>query len=641
MKNFTEKTNFIWSIANLLRSRYKQFEYGKIILPFTVLKRLDSVLVHTKEEVLKEYESSKEKLSDEGLDTLLKNISGHQFYNVSKFTFENLKDDPNNLAANLIHYINSFSKNAKDIMIKKLKFHNFIYDLDEKDRLFLVFSEFRDKVDLHPEKVSNLEMGYIFEELIRRFSEQSNETAGEHFTPREVIRLMVNLLFIEDQELLNQKGLIKTIYDPACGTGGMLSVAEEYLREINPAMNLIVYGQEINDESYAICKSDMMIKGQNPDNIGYDDSFSKDSFKSEKFDYMLTNPPFGVDWKYAERYIKNEHEKLGFSGRFGAGLPRVSDGQFLFLQHMISKMKQNTSGTRIGIVFNGSTLFTGNAGSGESEIRKWIIENDLLESIIALPEQLFYNTGICTYIWIVTNRKTEVRKGKIQLINAINFYKKMRKNLGNKSNEISDKQIAQITELYLNYKKNEYVKIFDNEDFGYYEVIIEQPLKLNFQLSDERIQRIKNETKFINLAKSKKKDMTKDREISKGKILQEKIISSLINLMSVDSTLYKNRNRFKKIIVSRFKYDNINLTSDVLNSIIKALSEKDNTAEFCFNSKGEMEPDIDLRDIEIIPLKENIEDYFEREVIPFLPDAWIDKKRIRIGFEISFNKYFY
>ncbi|SNQ60362.1 Type I restriction-modification system, DNA-methyltransferase subunit M (fragment) [Candidatus Methanoperedens nitroreducens] len=415
--------------------------------------------------------------------------------------------------------------------------------MDEADLLYMIVKRFGE-VDLHPDKVSNLEMGYIFEELIRRFSELSNETAGEHFTPREVIRLMVNLLFVNDREILTKQGIVRTLYDPASGTGGMLSIAEEYLREFNPDARLEVFGQEVNPESYAICKSDMLIKGQNASNIKFGNSFTNDGLENEKFDYMLSNPPFGVEWKKVEKQVKDEHEKRGFAGRFGAGLPRISDGSFLFLQHMISKMKPANGGSRIGIVFNGSPLFTGGAGSGESEIRKWIVENDMLEAIIAMPEQLFYNTGIFTYIWIVTNRKARARKGKIQLINAIGFYNKMSRSLGNKRNEIGEGHIETITKTYGDFKENEFSKIFDNEDFGYWQITVERPLK------------------------------------------------------------------------------------DESGSIMK-------------DSKGKLKPDADLRDSERVPLKEDIKTYFKREVLPHVPDAWIDESKTKKGYEINFTKYFY
>src|SRR6266567_7528810 len=420
MNNFKEKANLIWGIADLLRGEYKQADYGKVILPLVVIKRLDEVLAPTKEKVLNKYAQVQ---SFKTIDPILDRVAGLNFHNKSKYDFQKLLADPDNLAANLRNYITGFSSTARDI-IEHFRFDEQITMLDKANLLYLVIKEMN-TIDLHPSKVSSMEMGYIFEELIRKFAEASNETAGEHFTPREVIRLMVNLLFVDDSEILTKKGIVKTLYDPACGTGGMLSIADEYLHELNPDAQLELFGQELNPESYAICKSDMLIKGQNANHIKLGNSFTQDQLENETFDYMLSNPPFGVEWKKVEKEIKKEHEKKGYNGRFGAGLPRISDGALLFLQHMISKMKPSNGGARIGIVFNGSPMFTGGAGSGESEIRRWIIENDWLETIVALPTELFYNTGIATYIWIVTNRKNEKRTGKIKLVNAVSFFKKM------------------------------------------------------------------------------------------------------------------------------------------------------------------------------------------------------------------------
>jgi type I restriction enzyme M protein len=559
MNNFREKANFIWSIADLLRGNYKQADYGKVILPFTVLRRLDIILEPTKKQVLEAYKKHKNK-KPEILDLILNNITGYKFHNHSKFDFNELAKDHNNIASNLRNYINGFSISVREI-IDYFSFEDQIKKLDEFDLLYLVVKHFASAKDKF-EVTNPMEMGYIFEEIIRKFAEISNETAGEHFTPREVIRLIVNLLFVNDKDILRKEGIVKTLYDPACGTGGMLSVADEYLHELNPSARLELFGQELNPESYAICKSDMLIKGQNPANIKFCNSFSQDGLPDEKFDYMLSNPPFGVNWKKTQKFIKDEYENKGFAGRFGAGLPPVSDGSLLFLQHMISKMKQNSNnGSRIAIVFNGSPLFSGGAGSGPSEIRKWIIENDMLEAIIALPDQLFYNTGISTYIWIVTNRKKPKRRGKIQLINASGrdwekgdkdnpFYIKMMRSLGNKRKEIGDgkngkpDQVKTITEIYEAFEKGEYCKIFDNEDFGYTRITVERPKR------DEN-----------------------------GNIVKDK--------------------------------------------------------------KGNPIPDPNLRDYENIPLKENVEDYFKREVLPYLPDAWIDHGKTKIGYEINFTKYFY
>lgn len=492
MIDFKAKANLIWQVADLLRGDYKQSDYGKVILPLTVLRRLDCVLKPTKEKVLDYLPKIKDK-SDSAKDLILNNIAGHNFHNRSKFDFEKLKDEPDKVAANLRNYINGFSASAREI-IEYFSFDDQIERMDDPkaDILFQIVKKFAG-IDLSD--MDSMEMGYVFEELIRRFAEQSNETAGEHFTPREVIKLMVNILFNADNEALTKDGIVKTLYDPACGTGGMLSVAEKHLNDFNKKAKLEVFGQEINPESYAICKSDMLIKGQNPSNIKFGNTFTVDGLENEKFDYMLSNPPFGVDWKKAEKIIKAEYENKGYSGRFGAGLPRINDGSLLFLQHMISKMKKD--GSRIGIVFNGSPLFTGQANSGESNIRQWIIENDWLEAIIALPDQLFYNTGISTYVWIINNRKSDERKGKIQLINATGtkdeelvkegkleynrFWNKKVPTLGNKRKEISEngdeKGIGFITKLYGDFEENEFVKIYPNEFFGYWRVTVEQPLQ--------------------------------------------------------------------------------------------------------------------------------------------------------------------
>lgn len=494
MHNFKEKADLIWRVADLLRGDYKQSDYGKVILPMTVIRRLDCVLEPTKQKVL-DYLPKVETLKESAKDLALNKIAGFNFHNRSQFNFDRLIADPNNIAVNLRNYINGFSSSAREI-IEYFNFDDQIENMDDPkaDILFQVVKSFQE-IDLTD--MQSMEMGYTFEELIRKFAEQSNETAGEHFTPREVIRLMVNVLFIEDKDILTQEGIVKTLYDPACGTGGMLSVGEQYVKELNPKAELKVFGQEINPESYAICKSDMLIKGQNPSNIKFGNTFTVDGLEDEKFDYMLSNPPFGVDWKKAEKIIKTESDSKGMSGRFGAGLPRINDGSLLFLQHMISKMKPG--GSRIAIVFNGSPLFTGAAESGESDIRRWIIENDWLEAVIALPDQLFYNTGISTYIWIITNHKSSERKGKIQLINATGakdeelmkegeldfnrFWEKMDRSLGNKRKKVAEngneKGIGFITQLYGNFEENEFCKILPNEFFGYWRITVEQPLVEN------------------------------------------------------------------------------------------------------------------------------------------------------------------
>ncbi len=639
------KVEFIWQVADLLRGPYKPNQYKDVMLPLTVLRRLACVLEPTKEAVLDKLKRMEGgKIQD--LEPILNKVTGHQFHNISKFTLKSLLGDPNNIAANLTHYIKSFSTKARDVL-EHFRFEEQIVKLDKADRLYLVVSKFCE-VDLHPDIVSNFEMGQVFEELIRRFNEASNEEAGDHFTPREVIRLMVDLLFDPDDKVLTTPGIIKTLYDPACGTGGMLSVAEEYLNELNPGSNLQVFGQDYNDQAYAICGSDMMIKGHSMENIRYGNSFTEDFMHGKKFDYMLANPPFGVEWKPEEKFIRKEYDEQGYGGRFGAGLPRINDGSFLFLQHMISKMKDpKEGGTRLGIVFNGSPLFTGSAGSGESNIRQWIIENDWLEAIIALPDQLFYNTGISTYIWVVTNRKEKERRGKIQLVDATGYFVKMRKSLGNKRHKIGNPkdgepdQIGEITRLYGDFKEVEHVKIFDNADFGYHRITVERPLRLNFTVNEERLNKVRESTQFINLAYSKKrKDIeAAEEEINEGKIIQETIINALLGMDIPD--MVKNREKFAGLLKQTFKKYALPGSGALFDAILMALSERDETADICKDSKGNQEPDPELRDYENVPLKEDIKDYLNQEVLPHVPDAWVDESKTKIGYEINFNRYFY
>ncbi|NLV45910.1 MAG: SAM-dependent DNA methyltransferase [Candidatus Hydrogenedentes bacterium] len=640
MNNFGEKVSFIWSVADLLRGPYRPNQYKDVMLPLTVLRRLDCVLEPNKDKVLQ----AAEKWSEKGagvLDAKLKQASGHDFYNTSLYTFDKLKGDPDNIAANLVNYIKGFSARALEI-IEHFAFEEQIAKLEKADRLYLVVSKFCE-IDLHPDTVSNIEMGYIFEELIRKFNEASNEEAGDHFTPREVIRLMVDLIFAPDDDTLRTPGIVKTLFDPTSGTGGMLSVSEEYLRALNPDARLEVFGQDYNDQSYAICGSDMMIKGQNIDHIAFGDSLTDDHFAGKYFDYMLANPPFGVEWKPEEAVVRREHEEQGFGGRFGAGLPRINDGSLLFLLHMISKMKpQKEGGTRLAIVFNGSPLFTGGAGSGESEIRRWIIENDWLEAIVALPDQLFYNTGISTYLWILTNRKAASRKSKIQLVNGVSFFKKMRKSLGNKRNEICEQQRDDITRLYGTLKQGEYVRVFDNTDFGYQRITVERPLKLNFAVNEERIERLKEANPFVNLATSKKRKDTNaaQAEIEAGKEQQQIIIQILQSMPQ--NKVWTNRDAFLKDLKAAFNNSSlITPPSSLLKAILAALSERDETADVCTDAKGNPEPDTDLRDYENVPLKEAINDYMKREVLPHVPDAWVDESKTKVGYEINFNRYFY
>ena len=638
MNNFSEKVSFIWSVADLLRGDYKQSEYGRVIMPLTVLRRLDLVLAKTRDKV---NEAAKQhgKSSEAVRERMLLRASGQSFYNTSKLDFEGLLKDPNHIAANLAGYIHGFSQNARDIL-EHFRFETQIDRLDRANLLFLVLRKFTE-IDLHPDAVSNHEMGLIFEELIRKFSEQSNETAGEHFTPREVIRLMVNLLFAEDDDALRKPGVVRTMCDPACGTGGMLSVAEEYLKELNPDCRLEVFGQEINGETYATSKSDMLIKGQQADNIKYGNSFSDDGLPDLKADYLISNPPFGVDWSKAADVIVKEHEKRGFAGRFGAGLPRKNDGSLLFLLHMISKMKPvDQGGSRLAIVFNGSPLFTGAAGSGESEIRRWIIENDWLEAIVALPDQMFYNTGINTYIWLVTNRKAKHRRGKVQLINGVDYFQKMRKSLGDKRKELSPEHIRELTKLYAEFKEGPNVKVFDNEDFGFRRVTVERPLKLNFQASPERLARLEDETAWANLARSKKKNAkAAEAEIAEGRRTQDAVrgVLKAIN----PAKLYTSRDAFLKDLKAAAKQQDVKLSTAGLKAILSALSERDDTASVCTDKHGNPEPDTDLRDYENVPLKDDLDAYMAREVLPHVPDAWVDASKEKIGYEIPFTRHFY
>ena len=664
--------NFIWDICNLLRGPYKRNEYRKVILPLTVLRRFDCLLAPTKEQVLKEHVRIKAK-PETLIRSLLEKVTGYPFYNLARFDFGKVLDDSKQIAQGLNKYINGFSPNVREIM-ERFAFGEQIDRMAEKNLLYQVVKAFS-RVDLSPQRVDNMQMGYVFEELIRIGAEQSNEEAGEHFTPREVIRLMVNLLLSPENDL-SKSHVVKTIYDPACGTGGMLSVADKYIRDLNNKAKPVLYGQDWNDEAWAVCKSDMLIKGEDADQIRQDDTFSKDSFdrdtdgKKYTFDYMLANPPFGVEWKQQEKFIRNEADHYGYEGRFGAGLPRINDGSLLFLQHMLSKMRSvKKGGSRIGIVFNGSPLFTGDAGSGESNIRQWIIEHDWLEAVVALPDQLFYNTGISTYIWILTNRKEERRRGKIQLVDARQFFVKMKKSLGNKRNKIGDPaddqrepdQIGEITRIHGNLQDGEtraftvdgktkelvVSKIFDNADFGFSKITVERPLRLNFQASAARIARLELEPAFRALASSQKKnEKARAEEIAEGERRQEAIRALLREFGNVNGQrLYQDRaaffNELKALDVASDEEGPIRLSQSENKAIQNALGERDETAEICRDKHGQPEPDPDLRDSESIPLKEKIEEYFKREVLPHVPDAWIDHSKAKVGYEIPLNRHFY
>jgi type I restriction enzyme M protein len=688
--NHQKLADFIWNIANKLRGPYRPPQYRKVMLPLIVLRRLDCVLEATKDEVLKQYAALKNKgLSQTAIEKALEKTASKDrdqpLYNISRFTFQKLLGDPDGLAKNLTAYIKGFSPRVREIF-EKFEFEAEIEKLDGANRLFEIIKEFS-TVDLHPERVSNIQMGYVFENLIRRFNEQANEEAGDHFTPREVIRLMAHLIYTYENEIY-KPGISRTIYDPTCGTGGMLSVSEEYIRQHNPQAHLTLYGQDYNPEAYAICCSDMLIKDEPVDNIIFGDTLgdgkTSDGHAGKTFHYMLANPPFGVEWKAQEAVIEKEHKQFGFTGRFGAGLPRINDGALLFLLTMLAKRKpsldEGGEGSKIAIIFNGSPLFTGDAGSGESNIRRWILENDWLDAIVALPDQLFYNTGICTYLWLVTNRKPEHRRGKVHLIDATRHFQKMKKSLGNKRNELSDAHIDEITKLYAAFKDGHTCtvavdgkeqtrvcsKIFDNREFGFIKLTIERPLRLNFQASPERIERLKKHSTFIDLAESKKrKDKARiDAEQKAGRELQENILVALTTIES--AKLYTNRTVLKTDLDSALTKSGVRISSSLRKAIIFALSERDPTADICSDGDGNPEPDPELRDTESVPLPAKIalplpidydrdadntalvdlvgahcKAYFAAEVQPHWPDAWIDFSKTKVGYEIPINRYFY
>lgn len=626
---------FIWQVADLLRGDYKRSEYRLVILPLTVLRRLDGVLAPTKEQVLKRSEALPSRY-----DAILNNITGVQFNNVSELDLRKVLDDPSNAADQLRGYVAGFSENVREVF-EKFDLETQITRLDSANLLYLVLGKFVD-IDLGPQNVSNTEMGYLYEELVRKFSELSNETAGEHFTPREVVELMVNLLFIEDDDLLSKPGIVKTMLDPACGTGGMLSVSEQYLDSRNPQAHLEVFGQELNAETYAVCRSDMLLK--DPENIAHivhGNSFSHDGH-GRNFDYLLANPPFGVEWKKIKDEVEDEHDRLGFAGRFGAGLPRINDGSFLFLQHMISKMKPAEEGSRVAIVFNGSPLFTGAAGSGESEIRRWILENDWLEAVVALPDQLFYNTGISTYFWIATNRKSPERRGKVQLVDARGSWEKMRKSLGEKRKRISDEGIAEIVQLYGNFEENDRVKILPNESFGAMRITVERPLRLRWEVTEETLDAVAS---LAEKKLSKLDDATREG-LQTG-------LAEYTGLSGID----------KEALAVKLApvFAEFGLTRAQENAAWDALAVRDPEAPIITDKKGEPLPDPELRDHENVPLPEKkvvyeadvaarlrsveyrtaIRDYMKKEVLPYVPDAWVDYGKTKIGYEIPLTRHFY
>lgn len=653
MNNFSEQANFLWSIAEILRDTFKRSKYQDVILPFTVLRRIDCVLEPTKDKVLAAHARLKAK-GIKNLGPQLCKASGYAFYNTSLFTFERLLADAPNLSANLRSYIAGFSDNMREVL-EKFEFPNTIAKLDEAGLLFLVMERFK-SIDLHPDAVSNLEMGTLFEELIRRFNEALNENPGEHFTPRDVIHLLAALLLTPDLERLRQERIVVTLNDPCCGVGGMVTVGKDEIRQINPTAQVFLYGQEVNPETFAVCKSDLYMKsadGRDAENIAYGSTLSNDRHAAMRFDYQLANPPYGKEWKMDEEAVRAEAAR-GEGGRFSAGLPRISDGQLLFLQHMLNRMQAPAKGGgRVAIVMNGSPLFTGDAGSGESEIRRWILENDWLEAIVALPEQLFYNTGIATYIWVLTNRKEEQRKGKVQLIDATDDWAQMRKSLGDKRREISPDHIRRITEIHQAFQEGPNCKIFDTTDFGYRKITVERPLRLNFQASPERIARLRDERAFAALAESKKKKaQEKAAEEAKGRKLQETILEILAALPA--DILFTDRAEFERILdltlLAQARPDGLyKLPAPIRKAILSALAERDETAEICRDAEGQPEPDPELRDTENVPLKEDVTVFFEREVAPHVLDAWIntairdekDGHVGKVGYEINFNRYFY
>lgn len=685
----------IWEIANRLRGPYRPPQYRLVMLPIVVLRRLDCVLEPTKNAVLKE--SAKliaQKTPDSAMDRLLGRAADpkrkHPLYNTSPFTFERLLGDAENIAPNLVAYINGFSPTARAIF-ERFKFTDQIEKLDASNRLFTIVKAMAD-VDLHPDRIDNLQMGYLFEHLVMRFNEQANEEAGDHFTPREVIRLMASLVYTGEKDVYTP-GIFRTIYDPACGTGGMLSESEKFILAQNRQANLALHGQEYNDESWAICCSDMLIKDEDTKNIILGDTLGDgktgDGFQGRSFHYMLANPPFGVEWKDQKTTVEKEHNEMGFSGRFGAGLPAINDGSLLFLQHMIEKMHpyeqgdENATGSKIAVVFNGSPLFSGDAGSGPSNIRRWIIENDWLDAIVALPDQLFYNTGIFTYVWLVTNRKSPERRGNVQLIDGTRFFQRMTKSLNNKRNQITDEQISDITRIYGKFEdeqKAEVVidhktgeketrvvsRIFENRQFGFLKATVERPLRMNFVASPERIAKLDDQSAFANLATSKKRkdDKAAAREIEEGRNLQRSIRAVLATLKT--KGLYIDRAAFDADVTRAAKSTGIKIAAPVKKAIFAALGERDPDAKECLDSKGRPEPDSELRDTENIPLpkgstlplpiqfgsdkpndrlveafRDVIDAYVAREVLPHVPDAWVDYDKTKVGYEIPLNRHFY
>ena len=622
--------NLIWEIADLLRGPYRPPQYERVMLPMTVLRRFDCVLASTKSDVMVKYKRRGGRLVGRALDSKLNRVARQRFHNHSDLDFEKLKGDPDNIHRHLVSYIQGFSKNVRSIF-EYFEFEIEIEKMREANILFLLVSKFCD-VDLHPDRVPNEQMGLIFENLIRRFNELANETAGDHFTPREVIRLMVSILFMEDDSLLATPGTVRTLLDPACGTGGMLAEAQNYLREHHPEARLYVFGQDYNKRAFATAASDMLMKQVDHkggrDNILFGDSFTDDQFEGKTFDYFLTNPPFGVDWKKQKNMIRQEHEKDGFKGRFGAGLPRVNDGSLLFLQHMIAKFEpvrpdKHNHGSRLAIVFSGSPLFTGRAGSGESKIRQWIIENDWLEAIIALPGQMFYNTGISTYVWIVTNRKEKQRKSKIQLLDAREFWapggsEESKRSLGDKRRHLTAQQISEIVTLYGRFEEEDHSKIFNNEDFGYTRVTIERPLRLRYEMTTE------DKARFLDACPHLLDDIQGiDEALGRESLRDWNTVWECIQ-----GLLQKRKSKWKKPQEKLFRH-------------VFTQTDPDGEPVAKRGRGGGYEPDSSLRDFENVPLTYDIDEYFVREVMPHVSDAWMDRSKDKVGYEINFNRCFY
>ena len=671
--NHSQIVSFIWGVADLIRDTFKRSKYQDVILPLTVLRRLDCVLAPAKPKVLAVQARFKGKLDN--LDPQLRRASGYAFYNTSRYDFEKLLADAPHVAQNLRNYIAGFSPNMREVL-EKFDFDNTIAKLDEAGLLFLVVQRFGDpQVNLHPDAVDNTTMGTIFEELIRKFNEALNENPGEHFTPRDVVHLMVDLLLAGDEQRLRTKGVVLSVYDPCCGSGGMLTIAKEHITAgeirdgerrgdaVNPGADTHLFGQEVNPETFAICKSDLFMKsadGRDAENILFGSTLSNDRHAAGYFDYMIANPPYGKDWKRDQDAVQNEHDR-GAAGRFGPGLPRISDGQLLFLQHMLAHVNEPAQGgSRVAIIMNGSPLFTGDAGSGESEIRRWILENDLLEALIALPEQLFYNTGIATYVWVLTNRKRPARRGKVQLIDATSFWVLLRKSLGAKRREVPFDRKQDILRLLADFEdaatrkvvqdgeQREVVvsRVYPTTHFGFRKITVERPLRLDFQASSERIARLDDRRAFANLAVSRKKGAARAKDQEAGRKKQAAIRALL---RSLPDTLFLDRAVFEGELAEAVRRAKLNLVAPIRKGILSALSERNDEAEICRDREGRPEPDPELRDTENVPLREDVGSFFEREVKPHVPDAWIDANRRDpqdgevglVGYEINFNRYFY